>query len=385
MFPETFAALDGGDLLYRGDFARCRAEHRAFFLARAAFILGRLVGAGYRALALGEDDLSLGLDELRRLAAASKAPLLASNLVDAEGVAIFETRRRFRLGTLQVGVFSLVEPDLLRRPLEDGAKLLDPLETAAREVAALGGCDLLVLLSHCRPTTTRAILGRNEGIHVVLSAHEGARRCERVGGSWLLCPDGEGSHVGELECMGGPRSDRVSGLCPSFLPMDRQVPIDGSVETAYRDIRRLLPPPPPPPRRPETGPSTPGAEHRAYWGKDFCTTCHATQVRRWKKGPHSRAWQSLQRQGREEDPACLPCHVTGWDAMANFDLGRSRSGLRNVQCEACHIVGNNHLSNPTNVAPVSDGTCLRCHAPDRSPDFDPAKSRKALACTMAGN
>ena len=46
-------------------------------------------------------------------------------------------------------------------------------------------------------------------------------------------------------------------------------------------------------------------------------------------------------------------------------------GLVNVQCEACHGPGKEHVSDFTApMNPVVESVCLKCHTEDNSPDFD---------------
>jgi hypothetical protein len=114
-----------------------------------------------------------------------------------------------------------------------------------------------------------------------------------------------------------------------------------------------------------------------------CVSCHRKQMAYWAHTPHSEAYRSLARDGREQDPECLECHSTGFGEPGGY--GRvDASTLRawgGVQCEMCHGPLAGH-PNDANVqpTPVTEQTCLRCHDAANSPDFDYATYALRATC-----
>jgi 2',3'-cyclic-nucleotide 2'-phosphodiesterase (5'-nucleotidase family) len=75
-------------------------------------ILEAMGALGYDALAVGERDLALGVEELKKRAAAARVPLLAANLVGRDGKKPFEQRRLLKVG----GIMSASSPSVPARP-----------------------------------------------------------------------------------------------------------------------------------------------------------------------------------------------------------------------------------------------------------------------------
>ncbi len=108
------------------------------------------------------------------------------------------------------------------------------------------------------------------------------------------------------------------------------------------------------------GPLNPGY---TYLGDDAntCNHCHDGTVAAWEETHHAEAYAALEMIGQHEDPYCLQCHTTGWDAEVTYEgddpiitPGSDLNGfddywppasaedeerieaLKNVQCESCH-------------------------------------------------
>lgn len=93
------------------------------------------------------------------------------------------------------------------------------------------------------------------------------------------------------------------------------------------------------------------------------------------------------RRGRQRDPKCVTCHVTGPDdAPGTLDgIGRHEG----VGCESCHGAGAEHVNDPTttrdNVArAVPAERCLACHEADHADEFDYDSRRAKLLSAAHG-
>jgi 2',3'-cyclic-nucleotide 2'-phosphodiesterase (5'-nucleotidase family) len=132
---------------------------------------------GYHALALGEQDLGLGVAVLRQRMAEAQFPILSANVV-LEGSArlLAEPYVIYPVGDLQVGIIGLTGLASVK-----GVEVLEPVEAAARlvpEVAAQA--DLVVLLSHAGAALDRKIADSVPGIAFILGGGKEATRSPEV-------------------------------------------------------------------------------------------------------------------------------------------------------------------------------------------------------------
>jgi hypothetical protein len=108
-----------------------------------------------------------------------------------------------------------------------------------------------------------------------------------------------------------------------------------------------------------------------YVGLSRCGECHQPFLESWKKTRHADAFLSLSQTGRERDPECLSCHTVGFGREGGFLNIEATPDLANVQCEACHGPGREHLQDYSKpMTPVTKAICMKCHTPLNSPDFN---------------
>lgn len=109
----------------------------------------------------------------------------------------------------------------------------------------------------------------------------------------------------------------------------------------------------------------------SYLGVSKCIECHQPFVESWKKTKHAGAFPTLERVGKSNDPECIKCHTVGFGEKEGFYSAKTTPMLTNVQCEACHGHGREHLldfSKP--MQPMAEHVCLKCHTKSTSPDFN---------------
>ena len=105
----------------------------------------------------------------------------------------------------------------------------------------------------------------------------------------------------------------------------------------------------------QDGPRASLGQHH-YVGARKCKTCHGKELMGdqyavWLKGPHRRAYETLEgAQAREiaakrgltrpphEAPECLACHVTGY-GVSPVLFYKKLDPTAGVQCESCHGPG----------------------------------------------
>lgn len=133
---------------------------------------------GYDAVAVGDDDLSLGKEFLLDLSRKVNFPFLSSNLVDeTSGKPLFQTSLIKKSNGLRIGVFSLLAPDAIPNPYDPrkkGLLLRSPAETAQAMVRELQPkTDLIILLSHLGYPKDVELAQTSSGIHLIVGGHTG--------------------------------------------------------------------------------------------------------------------------------------------------------------------------------------------------------------------
>lgn len=107
-----------------------------------------------------------------------------------------------------------------------------------------------------------------------------------------------------------------------------------------------------------------------FTGVTKCSECHQPFFEQWQSTRHAHAYASLEDVGKAADPECIVCHVVGYGEKGGFFSITATQELSNVQCESCHGLNREHLSDFSPMAPVTEQTCLRCHTKENSPEFD---------------
>ncbi|HJP21434.1 MAG TPA: bifunctional UDP-sugar hydrolase/5'-nucleotidase [Alphaproteobacteria bacterium] len=131
---------------------------------------------GLDAAGLGNHEFDFGSEVLRRRAAESKFPWLASNTLDAEGRPLVGQAMLIRqMGPFKVGLFGLLTPETkhLSSP-GAGVRFAPVVETAKATVAALREqqADLVIALTHLDLSADRALVRAVPGIDVILGGHD---------------------------------------------------------------------------------------------------------------------------------------------------------------------------------------------------------------------
>ena len=149
-----------------------------------------------------------------------------------------------------------------------------------------------------------------------------------------------------------------------------------------------------------------------YEGASECSLCHSSidrgdQYNLWLSSDHKRAFSSLSSErglsiAKEkgvtrpaEDPKCLSCHLTGYDAP--FDLlGALYRREDGVSCEGCHGAGGGYSvfsimydrKKAMSKGLIEDPktTCGSCHdgKSHEMPPFDPDEATKKIAHPIPG-
>lgn len=110
-------------------------------------------------------------------------------------------------------------------------------------------------------------------------------------------------------------------------------------------------------------------EEDVFQGPTACASCHTEEAQSWQVTHHAVAYRTLYMKEKAEDPACVGCHVTGWEQEGGFVLGEHGSKLQDVTCEACHSAGGPHDGKRVEATEQ----CAACHDADHSIAFSVEK------------
>lgn len=111
----------------------------------------------------------------------------------------------------------------------------------------------------------------------------------------------------------------------------------------------------------------------AFVGSAACKECHAEAFPVWEGMKHSRAYASLEEQGKQYHLNCIGCHVTGFEKPGGVCRVDKVQGRESVGCESCHGPGSIHVADPSDdniLAKPGKDVCVVCHNPENSPHFD---------------
>jgi hypothetical protein len=118
---------------------------------------------------------------------------------------------------------------------------------------------------------------------------------------------------------------------------------------------------------PRPVPETPLPTGRHWPAPEECRDCHSQAYWSWRNSAHRNAYRTLEAVGRQRDPACLPCHVTGFGTWEGFIDVEHTPELQGVTCGVCHSPADHHLRDLSFYRPsrhVPPERCNDCHTAD---------------------
>lgn len=159
---------------------------------------------GYDALTLGQMDLSLGLETLRKLQAEAQFPFLSANLVSPSDLKpLFQPYIVLERQGARIGIIGLTEPQAGQVPgISEQVIVLDPVETARRYVGELREqVDLLIVLSHLGLEEDKALAQVVSGIDIIVGgrSRQLMRQPEEVGNTLIVQQGYLGEWMGRLK------------------------------------------------------------------------------------------------------------------------------------------------------------------------------------------
>ncbi|MFL5306167.1 MAG: multiheme c-type cytochrome [Polyangia bacterium] len=335
--------------------------------ARARLALRAYRRMGVDAITVGERDLAVGAAKWRALCDEAKVPVVAANIVGADGKLIFPGQRIVHAGDTAVGVFGVFEMPPKEWTAPPGVAVGDPAVAARTAVQSLRaqGARVVVGLFHVAGGRARATeIAAAAGVDLVVLGHGGEPAPPRIVRAGF-----RGVDVGRVDVRvrdgGEPRLE--DHVVPSTPDVAEQLGVRMLVRVAAGPITATFA---------ESVAAMKAAgissygENWSYGSTALCSGCHATQAAQWRTTDHAHAFATLEKAGRSRDPACMGCHFTGFLVPGGAQNLESADQFRDVGCETCHGPSVAHVTSTDKRKGTSRAVdpivCLGCHTPDQN-------------------
>lgn len=292
-------------------------------------------------------------------------PLLKPYVV--KQIALKGSNQKYRVGFL-----GLSSRESFLKTDAAGYSWADPQASAKKWLPELRKeCDFLIVLA-CLPAREAVQLAvDNSSIDIIMSGfkHQMSGFPARINQSTILYAEDEGKVLGELR-FSVARGQKVD-VQPLSHTLTRNVKdepkmallISHAKEAISQEQRALVS---------ESAPLPVNAGPLSFATSARCASCHAAAYDVWQKSQHAHAIEILRKVKKEFDSACVGCHVTGNGKPGGFVNLNQTPQLANVQCEACHGSGIQHVEKPSGakMARLTAEACLTCHTKSNSPEFE---------------
>jgi len=395
--------IDGGNTLVGPEDKRVTEHERKQTVEKAKVLIESYNRLGYRAMAVGNFDLLLGLAELGELAKLARFPFLSANLVDAAtGETIFAPTAEIEVGGVKVGILGLTLETFPKYYLEQGSpdrplEIRGAIETAKKHVPALRERnDIVIVLSLQDVGTNRKLAQEVPGIDflvdpfIELGNHklwvDEDKLLERVGETLLVRMDAQGARIGTLDLALGPAGRPFVDLADENAPAGRssywferislephllEDPEIALLVDAYRKQASIV----------DVGTLPPLPHKDRYRTSAVCQACHQEQYDFWKGTKHGTAFASLEETGDQWRQDCISCHVLGYGQA--FIAPADADPYKDVQCENCHGLNPQHPEDPAahQWPKIEETACLVCHNEEQTrSQFHFLVERPKVAC-----
>jgi hypothetical protein len=357
----------------------------------------------YDVATVGAFELRRGIDYTQRAAARGGFEVVSANIYrdGAQSVRPFAPYTIRKVGARRFGIIGVIA----KEPAGQGGRGGVNVEPVFLEREKVTITDPIVAIQELLPEV------KKKSNVVVVLAHTGLPRAKELA---ALIPEidiiivGHGAATADqpgptrtIVVQSGQRSDRVGTLrvvtdqgeitdwsAQAILLHQDQSPFDPGIRTVIWEYLNLDPktgekrneaPKPKPDTLAADLPEATQDDRESrvamkgdhFLGVESCKDCHIDEWAQWSETAHAHAYQTLAETENDwNNPACLPCHTTGYALPGGHSAVVLSPALWNVQCEECHGMGTEHTFASSEVL---ESTCLRCHTEDQDPDFDFAR------------
>lgn len=410
------SAADLGDLapLGSGDQARNKFEFSVRMLSKMP----------YGALGVGRTELNLSLEETLARAQNYQPPfVVAANLDDKEG-RFPDMFRGWNLHEAQllegqkpagppvrIAYIGLVGGTIIEHARKvDGALQFSPPDVSLKKVlpeVRQQNPNLIVLLFQGTMDEAAKLVGEFPEVHLIITRSDAdiapalPKMVGPQGKTMLISLGHKGRSVGIVALSGGGAAgpelkyQLVDLVEPYELPDDQTNPVRELMREYVKAVHQnkyltKIPLTDHPVR------TQPGMGDAKFVGSAACKECHKNAYGVWSGTKHAQAYENLAKYGRpltelkqpgqqsikigrQYDPECASCHVTGFGYKDGWVDELRTPHLKGNQCENCHGPASLHVANPfepkyrdqlrLRIKDV-EMKCRKCHDADNDPHFD---------------
>lgn len=414
-------AVEGGDSFFKE--ATIPVELKAQWRDKAG-IIAAAYGQFLDVYVPGELDLADGADAFLSLVKTHKVPVIAANLVGADGKALFPPSTVKTVGSVRVLVVGAVDPVLFPR---DGAvRATDALAALQSALKDAPEHDVAALIVHADADSAAELAKKLPRFSLVMTSHSGTlffqpkvipyAKGSPVEEALTFASSKGGKYVarlkvaymkGEPTIIGGEaraklkfdveNAERKAQNAPNdpnaktdlekaraaLAAQDAHSHADfdaAGLEAAMREDKAIA-------ERVTTYNNLNAAREAAYAaaqapvtseippaspyaGINTCKQCHQTAYEVWTQMDHSHAMASLRKSNQQLDRECVGCHSTGYQQVGGYADPARMGPFAEVQCEACHGASREHAMGKARAnRAAGEAVCRKCHTKEATPQF----------------
>ncbi len=354
----------------------------------------------YQAVALGPDDVRLGVGELVAVAATMDDPAdalyVSANVVLLDPT-LMPISKVFEKGGMKIGVTSVLDPESMETKPGDEVEVKPIIAAAKAALEELNrqSPDFRLLTFFGTEEAAKNLVREVQGFDVVVVAGgygEPTYQAQAIEGTEtkMILTGAKGMYTGLV----GLYKNQSMKYCR--VPLTDDFEDAPAMRTLMADYQAQLR---------DLGFESlglrpiPHTSGRKFVGSEKCGECHKKAFEVWETSPHVDATESLVNPGersdvsRHFDPECVSCHVTGWNPQGYYPYVSGYLSLEKTPhltgngCEGCHGPGAEHSAAEVAGASVNAADrdqlreamklplskakekCMECHDLDNSPDF----------------
>ncbi len=154
--------------------AKLPKKHRDVYIEKADIILKTMGKLNYQAINVGQYDLALGVDYLKKKQKKYNLPLLSANLTDRTGTRIFPSSKLVTVQGIKLGIIGIIRHRLKRKKIPGGnfLRVLSPIKVAKSEADKLRkeGASIVIVLTDMDDMESRMLTKREISVDVIISS-----------------------------------------------------------------------------------------------------------------------------------------------------------------------------------------------------------------------
>ncbi len=377
--------LDAGNLFFK-ERPLSTIEKKEFAL-KSEYILDAYQIMGGAALNIGEADLYMGVEHLKRLQQRAAIAFVSSNLYsNTSARPLFQTYVVQEVAGIKIGILGLFSDKV---SVEPSITVRDPLKTAQTIIASLKKtCSFIIVLSNLGLEDDKKLAKNVPDIDLIIGGRATQRLPQPIttGKTIIVHAYRRGQYLGRLDIAAQTASPPWQfTMKNTLIPLGEKIADDPAIAQLTKEYRaRVIAM-----NRQEFFQEKLHDKNRAamgeaqYAGVNYCASCHKVQYDNWLNTSHAYAYETLMKDCNNYDIECLPCHTTGFKEPGGFAIGQGHeSSFINVQCEACHGPGKKHTAAGNIIRDASEVVCKQCHDEKNSPRFNYEEYLPLVKCPI---